>query len=474
MKTEMRHGECRASKARVSLVFLGDSKAFWLRGSAMRWLAILALCLFAFCGRAEFPLTILGALNGGTDGSGVVGLTLGADGNFYGMAYINGKYGYGTIFKMTPAGSINTLVTFDGTNGGYPQAPLIQAADGAFYGVVGSLVFHMTTNGDLRTVFLFTNGSNSLPDGATGPLAQGVDGNFYGTTKYGGGFGVGSVFKLTPAGEVTILASFTGPYFTGTNGGFPTAGVVQGNDGNFYGTTSGGLQPYYGTVTATVFKITPEGALTTLADFDPTNDTAETPGLTLGSDGNFYGTTTTGPGQGSGTAFKVTPTGDLTILTRFTNCSYPVVLEGSRYTGLVQGLDGNFYGTTLSTSTTIPSTLYQMTPAGVVTTVAILPGEPQAGPILGKDGTLYGAADDNIYRFVPPPMFQGVTTTNGNVMLTWSAAIGQNYQAEYATNLASTNWLPVEAPITATNLTITVSDSPGTDAQRFYRVQLLP
>ncbi len=195
----------------------------------------------------------------------------------------------------------------------------------------------------------------------------------------------------------------------------------------------------------------------------------------MGSDGNFYGTTTTGSAQDSGTAFKVTPSGSLTVLARFTNGSYPQDTDGFSETGLIQGLDGNFYGTILSTDPQLPpSTLYQMTPAGVVTPVAILPGEGGSGPIVGKDGNLYGTVGNQIYRFVPPPMFQAVATSSGNVSLTWSAAIGQNYQPQYTTNLASTNWLPVGPPMTATNLTITVSDSPGGNAQRFYRVQLLP
>ncbi len=416
MKSEKRHGECEVFKSRAFLVLSADNDPFRRRGGAARWLATLALCLFGLCGRAEFPLTIIGALNGSTDGSAVVGLTLGADGNFYGMANINGKYGGGTIFKMTPSGSISILVNFDGPNGGYPQAPLILAADGTLYGVASAVVFRLTTNGDFSTVTSFP--SDGSPDRAyapSGPLLQGKDGNLYGTTEYAGADGGGTVFKLTPAGGLTTLASFYG-----TNGVFPAAGLVLGNDGNFYGTTSGRYQSIQGGFEATVFKITPGGALTTLAYFDPTNDSADTPGLILGSDGNLYGTTSTGPGgQGGGTAFKMTPTGDLTILARFTNGSYPFDTDGFSETGLIQGLDGNFYGTILSTDSQLPpSTLYQMTPAGVVTSLAILPGEGGSGPIVGKDGNLYGTVGNQIYRFVPPPMFQKVATRSGNVTLT--------------------------------------------------------
>jgi uncharacterized repeat protein (TIGR03803 family) len=298
-------------------------------------------------------------------------------------------------------------------------------------------------------------------------LVQGRDGNFYGTTESGLTIYSGTVFKMTPAGDITTL--FT---FMATNGYYPTAGLTLGNNGNFYGTTSGSEDDSRNPTT--VFKITPDGALTTLAVLDHTNDASYTPGLTLGSDGNLYGTAQCGPGLGMGTAFKVTPSGELTMLARFTNGAVPNNGEGNNFTGVVQGPDGNLYGTLYSFGTNPPSSVYQMTFAGVITTVAVLPSPPTAGPIFGRDGCLYGASANLIYRVVPPPMLQSVSTIGGGVTLTWSAAIGQKYQPQFATNLSSTNWNGLGAPITATNLTITVSDSAVADTQRFYRVQLLP
>ncbi len=429
----------------------------------------LATLLCIESARANFQLTLLATLNGFTDGTDIVGLSQGKDGNFYGVAAGSGLYeeDNGTVFKMTLLGAVTVLADFDPTNGP-PTGPLMQATDGAFYGVRGIGVFRITTNGDLSTVTMFTptNDSGSRAYAPNGPLAQGRDGNFYGTTEYGG-FGVGSVFKLTPAGEVTTLASFTF-----TNGGFPTTGVVLGNDGNFYGTTSGGSQPSYGAAPATVFKIIPEGALTTLGYFDPTNDADDTPGLVLGSDGNFYGTTRCGPSHTDGTVFRVTPSGDFTILSRFTNGDF--FLAGQ--TGLAQGPDGNLYGTTISVGGNQITKVFQMTPDGVIISVANLPAglAPSAGPVVGNDGKLYIAYNGYIYVLVPPPALQAITKEGGNATLTSSAAIGQKYQAQCTTNLTLTNWLPVGAPITATNLTITITDSSGADTQRFYRVQLLP
>ncbi len=373
----------------------------------------------------------------------------------------------GTVFAMSASGSVTVLADFDPTNG-YPTGPLMEAADGSFYGVRGALVFRFTTNGDLSTVTSFPdNGSPDRPYAPNGPLAQGTDGNFYGTSKYGGTKNDGTVFKLTPAGELTTLATFYD-----TNGVFPTAGLVLGNDGSFYGTTSGQT---LGGVNATIFKITPEGALTTLATLDVTNDSADTPGLVPGSDGNFYGTTSYGGievGATNGTVFKVTPTGTLTILSRFTNGIG--FMPGQ--TGLAQGPDGNLYGTTEPTYDFDYTTVFQMTPKGVITSVVILPAglAPSAGPIVGNDGKLYIAYNGYIYVLVPPPALQAMTKEGGNTTSSWTAAIGQKYQAQYTTNSSLATWLPLGSPLTATNLTITILDSPGPDAQRFYRVQLLP
>ena len=146
---------------------------------------------------------------------------------------------------------------------------------------------------------------------------QGCDGNFYGTTEWGGADNFGTVFKLTPGGVLTTLVEFTGT--TGSNkGSYPRAGLVQGFDGNFYGTT------YYGGASnfGTVFKLTPGGVLTTLVEFTGTaggnigiNPNA---GLVQGGDGNFYGTTYYGGASGIGTVFKLTPGGVLTTLVEFT------------------------------------------------------------------------------------------------------------------------------------------------------------
>jgi uncharacterized repeat protein (TIGR03803 family) len=219
-----------------------------------------------------------------------------------------------------------TLVSFSGTNGSSPQAGLIQANDGNFYGTTSKggtndhtlygygTIFKMTPSGVLTTLISFdpTN-SNGLYNGAY-PLAeliQANDGNFYGTTTGGGTDGYGNIFKMTPSGSFTTLVSF---HYG--NGAYPYAGLIQANDGNFYGTTyEGGPN-----VSGTIFKMTPSGTLTTLVSFNGTNGAYPHAGLIQASDGNFYGTTIGSAARASsdrGSVFKMTPSGTFTTLVSF-------------------------------------------------------------------------------------------------------------------------------------------------------------
>jgi uncharacterized repeat protein (TIGR03803 family) len=233
----------------------------------------------------------------------------------------------------------------------------------------------------LTTLYSFNRpGSGGVePDGA---LVQGNDGNFYGTTAHGGvymgpiGETYGTVFRITTNGALTTLYSFTGS----NDGAYPN-GLVQGSDGNFYGTTQGRGMNGWGTV----FKITTNGVLTTLYSFGSIEDTngfaldgaLPNAALVQGSDGNFYGTTFSGGTNYSGNVFKIGPSGALTTLYSFgsirdTNgCS----LDGVRPNKLVQGSDGNFYGTTecnLWALGLVPignGTVFKISPHGALTTI---------------------------------------------------------------------------------------------------------
>jgi uncharacterized repeat protein (TIGR03803 family) len=213
------------------------------------------------------------------------------------------------------------LVSFTGANGSGPLASLVQGTNGNFYGttVVGGpnspgTVFEMTPVGGLtKSVTLSGEGYNP-----SSGLIQGTNGLLYGTTAYGGntsvnaGFGFGSVFRMTPTGALTTLVKFNG-----VNGSYCASGLVQGSDGNFYGTTAGGGGSGSLMGGGTVFKMTPTGDLTTLVSFTGANGCSPQAPLIQGSDGNFYGTTTYGGAGGLGTVFKMTPAGVLTTLVSF-------------------------------------------------------------------------------------------------------------------------------------------------------------
>ena len=198
-------------------------------------------------------------------------------------------------------------------------------------------------------------------------MEQGSDGNFYGTTRYGGADDKGTVFKMTPAGVLTTLVEFTGA--GGDNlGKHPNAALVQGSDGNFYGTTYLGGATDHGTV----FKMTPAGVLTTLVEFTgtegPNIGSAGNAALVQGSDGNFYGTAAFGGADDKGTVFKMTPEGVLTTLFEFGESQAEE--NGSRpQAALVQGSDGNFYGTAASGGAGDKGTVFKISPEGVFTTL---------------------------------------------------------------------------------------------------------
>jgi uncharacterized repeat protein (TIGR03803 family) len=269
-------------------------------------------------------------------------LIQGTDGNFYGTTYEGGTGNGGTVFKITPAGVETVLHSFAGADGIFPQAGLIQGADGNFYGTTAEggpsgygAVFKITPAGAETVLYFFTSGTDGRYPYAG--LIQGTDGNFYGTTYEGGTSDDGTVFKITPAGAETVLYSFA----AGTDGQYVDAGLIQGADGNFYGTTFQGGTNSDGTV----FKITTAGVETVLWSFGSGTD-GEHPeaGLIQGADGNFYGTTINGGQHGSGTVFEITSAGVETVRGSFGNGT-----DGngmSPRAGLIQGADGNFYGAT--------------------------------------------------------------------------------------------------------------------------------
>ncbi len=225
----------------------------------------------------------------------------------------------------------------------------------------------MTPSGKLTRVYSFCSQANCT-DGSYpyAPLVQGTDGNFYGTTQGGGAYGYGSVFKLTPLGELTTLYSFCEEQGCpdGTN---IYAGLIQASNGDFYGVTeSGGTSGGCGC--GTVFKITNKGKLTTLHNFKGPDGASPVAALIQVSSGLFYGMTSAGGASNLGTVFKMTAGGTITTLYSF--CAQSGCTDGSSpEDSLVQGSDRNFYGTTSAGGTGNLGTVFKITPEGKLTSL---------------------------------------------------------------------------------------------------------
>jgi len=248
-------------------------------------------------------------------------------GNLYGTTYVGGAFGAGTVFVVSPSGQEIVLHSFSGgADGGFPLAGLVRDGNGNLYGTTRSggtfgngTVFQL--RGTTETV-LYSFGV--LPDGAQpdGTLLRDNAGNLYGTTVTGGN-GTGTIFKLDPTGAETVLYTFCSRANC-SDGATPVGGLVRDKAGNFYGTTShGGTSGVLGY--GTVFKFDTNDVETVLYSFTGQQDGAmPQAGLTIGVDGNLYGTTTYGgdancdPGLGCGTVFAFTAKGGGRILHTFT------------------------------------------------------------------------------------------------------------------------------------------------------------
>jgi len=339
----------------------------------------------------------------------LAGLFKAGDGNFYGTMSTGGTFGSGgTVFRMTQGGTLTTLANFyNNTNstlsGNNPQSSLVQGGDGNFYGTTNSggagglgCIFKMTPAGQVTILVSFNGGSVPRGSNPICGLTLGADGDFYGVTQSGGTSGLGTVFKVTPAGVFTTLLSFTGTTgsFLGSN---PRASLALGSDGNFYGTTATGGAGGFGTI----FKLTPAGVLTTLVQF--TGTTGSYPGSTptgalmQGTDGNFYGTTSLGGANNLGTVFMVTPTAIFASLASFSGTTGSAL--GSSPKGALVQMPGNkFYGTTQTGGANNFGNVFVITPAGVMTTLVSFTGStgsalgatPQGALVAGTDGALYG------------------------------------------------------------------------------------
>jgi uncharacterized repeat protein (TIGR03803 family) len=521
-------------------------------------------------------MATLHAFANGGDGGSPNGLTAGSDGNIYGTTEVGPiGHGFGTAFRVTPGGALTTLTTFTGVNGASPGVALDEGSDGNFYGTTQDggtnstgNIFRMTPDGTLTNLYSFAG-----EQGVGNPISsliQGTDGDFYGTMLVGGAQGVGSAFKMAPDGTLTNLYSFQG----GSDGSFPGGALVQASDGNFYGMTPAGSL-----TNGSIFRMTPAGAVSAIYSFTGGTDGYSPAGaLAQGSDGYLYGTTTHNILSGFqfyGTIFKVSTNGAFTTLytLNFSDGSYP-------HAGLIQGSDGNFYGTAYQGGATGAGAVFRITPGGAFTTLLSFDGfddgsNPTAAVVEGADGAIYGttttggpgghgtvfrlsftsapqitsqpashttyaganvilgvavsgaptlsyqwqlnstnlsdggnlagaatrvlaltnvtAANNGTYSvtitnalgstnstgatltvlpFAQPSFTTVARNKNGRIAMTWSAVSGLSYQLQSSPDLLS--WTNLNSPITASASTVSATDTIVGRPQHYYRVLLLP
>ena len=475
-------------------------------------------------------ITTLYHFSGGVEGGNVNGLILGGDGDIYGTTFGDGVYtaladgslnpygGNGTAFRITTNGVLIWSVSFDGTNGANPVAELLQANDGNLYGTTyyggangAGTVFRLSLNGVLTSLFSFnfTNGYGPLR------LVQGKDGSLYGTTSVGGPrytylggphhnipseMGYGTVFGITTNGLFTNLF-----FFSSTNGATLKGGLTEGSDGSFYGTTSAGGTNDMGTM----FRIYKNGNLTTVYSFTGGDDGGSPNGsLVLGRDGNLCGlTSSSGTNSGFGTVFRFKTNGVLTTLVSFNGTN------GACPNSLLQSRDGSVYGTTqfggvfTNEFGSAPpyegsiqfsyGTIFEIDCNDVFASVIsfnLTNGVAPTGLFQGPDGTFYGSTQDGgtnglifvlgsgrfatggngtLFRMntIPyAPAFRGAALSGNVITFTWSTAITGTYQVQYATSCDHSVWHSLGGELLATNNTMTASDLVNSDSQRIYRI----
>jgi len=349
--------------------------------------------LYSFCSQAN-------CTDGETPYAALVQAT---NGNLYGTTFGGGANDSGTVFEITPAGKLTTLYSFcsqaNCADGAYAYAPLTQASNGAFYGTTyeggannEGTVFEISPTGKFRTLYSFCSQA-FCTDGEypRAGLIRAPNGNLYGTTEAGGIDGPfngdGTIFEITPAGKLTTLYTFC-PQPGCTDGANPYAGLAQATNGSFYGTTFAGGAKNNGTI----FEMIAGGSFTTLHSFCTWKNCLDgadpAAGLVHATNGNFYGTTTSGGANGYGTIFESAPSGAMSILYNFcaqTNCSDGL----TPYAGLMQATNGTFYGTTVGGGSNDVGTVFSLS-MGLAPFVETLPTSGRVGAsvvILGNNLT---------------------------------------------------------------------------------------
>jgi len=397
------------------------------RGAAIFCGALILILTLAGAARSASAqnLTVLYTFAGAPDGAYPHSpLLRDASGNLYGDTFQGGTNGVGAVFEVSKAGNESVLFSFDTVDGAYPTQPLIRDASGNIYGVAAEgnggsgVVFKLNRKGHETVLYSFQGGSNNNPKVPSSGLVMDKAGNLYGATLSGGDSACdahhapycGTVYKVAPNGQLTILYKFKGK----TDGAAPSGSLIRDKAGNLYGVTEFG-----GDLSCTiggehrgcgvVFKLDPAGKETVLFKFTGGSDGAfptAGSGLVEDAEGNLYGVAGeggefdnacdagNGMNYGCGTIFKVSQAGKFTLLHEFKNDGSEGVAPNG---GLVRDSAGNLYGTTQEATLNgnLGGTIFKVNPAGKLTVLynfdTLSNGAgPAAGLVRDSEGNLYG------------------------------------------------------------------------------------
>ena len=371
------------------------------------------------------------------DGTGPVGgVILDSQENLYGTTCSGGVHDGGTAFKLTPTGAEVLLYSFESQFGvgSCPYAGLIFDKRGNLYGTTNyggtyglGTVFKIAPDG-VQTIlhsFGYEPGDGKYP---LASLIFDKQGNLYGTTTYGGASGVGTVFKLSPSGTEAVLHSFGGEPGDGIN---PQGALILDKQGNLYGTTAGGgaYGGAYGH--GMVFKLSSSGEETLLHSFGGQSADGILPlgSLIFDKQGDLYGTTSAGGAYGWGTIFKLDPSGTETVLYSFGSLPTDAMIP---YAGLISDKKGNLYGTSIGGGAFGQGTVFKLAPTGTEIVLYSFDREsgdginPSASLLFDKQGNLYGTTPNGgaygygtVFELIPYP------TTTSLISSTSPSVYGQ-------------------------------------------------
>jgi uncharacterized repeat protein (TIGR03803 family) len=415
-------------------------------------------------------------------------ITQGRDGNLWTTTPVGGSFGVGAAINITPSGALKVIASFNNPGGVSPFSGLTLGTDGNFYGTTESggtigqgILFKLTSTGTLTTLYNFGTCKSPCKDGVfpRPPPVEGTDGNYYGTVgNTNDGINDGVVYKLTSSGKFSTIYAFA---FGGIQGFNPQAPLIQGADGNLYGTAaSGGITTSptncWGSSSScgTVFKVTTGGKLTTIYKFDQTHGAGPLSPVIQGTDGNFYGTTSAGGTSGLGVVFKLTSAGVITVLHNFIGSDGETPLAG-----LVQANDGNFYGVASAGGSLGFGTIFKLTSTSDHTFSVLFDFDqtrgqtPDVALFQNTNGILYGDTVDGgtdgagvFYSLnISAAQFASLQNRSGKVGSTVSI-LGQGFTGSTAITfggvnattftVVSDNYMTAKVPTGAKTGTVTV------------------